>query len=272
LARRLPGLPQRIYSLAWTADAARLAVAGGLPGTSGEVRLVAATDGGVVKELGHFSDVAFRAVLHPAGSKLAVAAADRTIRIYDLASLTQERVIEDHADWVLSVAWSPDGSRLASASRDKTAKLYDAATGDGLTTYSGHGEPVFGVAFSPDGKRVITAGADRKLHAWGVEDGAKKAEAGGFGREITALVAHEGTLLAAAADGGVQQFQGDELKTARSFGPLVDAVYALAFHAGSGRLAAAGYAGQVQLWKVEDGAPLTAITAAPGWAPPAASP
>ena len=111
----------------------------------------------------------------PDGQQLAVASADRTIRIFDVATGKEEQVVENHADWVVAVAWSPDGSKIASASRDKTAKVFDISNGDLLVTYRGHSSPIGGVAFHPDGKEVYSSGADL-IHRWQISDGAKQAE------------------------------------------------------------------------------------------------
>ena len=65
-------------------------------------------------------------------------------------------------------------------------------------TYSGQGEQVFGVGFSADGKLVFTAGGDKKIHAWNPDDGAKKGEIAGFGREVLGLADH-GTTRSSVA-------------------------------------------------------------------------
>ena len=75
----------------------------------------------------------------------------------------ERRLIEDHADWVMAVAWSADGAKLGTASRDKTSKIFDAAKGESLVTYPGYGEQAYGIAFSPDGKQAYTTGRAKSI-------------------------------------------------------------------------------------------------------------
>ncbi len=272
LARRIKNVAERTQSLAYNTDGSLLAVAGGTPGQSGEVKLFNPALGTLVKELGSMGDVAYRAVFNPAGTKLAVAGADRSIRVFDVASGKQEILIEDHADWVVGLAWNPDGTRLASASRDKTSKLFNATNGESLMTYSGQGDQVFGVAFNADGKLIFTAGADKKIHAWNPDDGAKKGEIAGFGRDVFGLVTFQDKIFSCSADKTVQQHRVEGFKPFKTYAGHTDAVYCVAYHPGTGRVAAGSFSGEVRVWNAEDGAAVATFIAAPGYTPPAAPP
>ncbi len=265
LLRRIKNVPQRVQSLDYNPDGSLLAVAGGAPGESGEVKLFKPADGALVADLVSLPDVAFRAVFNPAGNKLAVGAADRSIRVFDVATTKQEVLIEDHADWVVGLAWSPDGGRLASGSRDKTSKLFNAANGEAVATYSAQGDQVFGVGFSPDGKLVFTAGGDKKIHAWNAEDGVKKGEIAGFGREVLALVTHGDKIFSGSADKSVQQHRVEGFKHFKTYPGSTDAVFAVAYHPASGRIVAGSFSGEVRVWNAEDGTPGVVFVAAPGW-------
>ncbi len=267
LRRRLGNVAERVYGLAWSPDGSVLAIAGGVPGEAGEVRLVNGDSGAVVRELGTTSDVALCVSFNAEGSRVASGAADRSIRVWQVADGTQQVLIEDHADWVLGLGWSADGARLASASRDKTSKVFDAATGDAQTTYSAHGQAVMGVAFGPDGAQVFSGGGDRKVHVWNPADGAKIAEIGGFGHEISRLLVRETFLFTASADKLVRQHRLDNRELVRDYKGLTDWAYALDVHAPSQRVAAASFAGEVLVWNLADGATIAQWIAAPGLAP-----
>jgi len=267
LVRRIKNVPEQVQAVAYSPDGTLLAVAGGAPGSFGEVKLFNPADGSLVKDLGSMADVVFCLGFNPAGSKLAVGGADRAIRVYDVAGGKQEVLVEDHADWVVGLAWSADGKRLASASRDKTSKLFNAENGESLMTYSGHGDAVFDVAFAPDGKMVYSAGADKKIHAWNPDDGAKKGEIAGYGREVLTLAVDGDKIFSGSADKTVRQHRAEGLKHFKNYDGATDAVFGVAFHPATGRVAASTFAGEVRVWNAEEGSAVTAFVAAPGYQP-----
>jgi len=267
LLRRIKNVAQRTYGLAYSPDGKLLAAASGTPAQLGEVKMFSPADGTLVKDLGTMSDVAFDVAFNPAGDKLAACAADRSIRIYDVASGKEERLIEDHADWVMAIAWSPDGSQLASAGRDKTSKLFEVNSGDSLATYPGHGDSVFGVSFTADGKQVLSAGADRKIHLWNPADGKKSADIAGFGLDVYQILLEDGQIFTCSADKTARQFAADTRQAVRTYSGHADWVYTLSYNKATQRLATGSYDGEVRVWSTEDGKLVTAFKAAPGYAP-----
>jgi WD40 repeat protein len=53
---------------------------------------------------------------------------DKTIKIWDMKSLSVETTLEGHNSGVISVSFSPNGSKLASGSKDNTIKIWDLKT------------------------------------------------------------------------------------------------------------------------------------------------
>ncbi len=118
LDRRLPGLAERIYEVAYSPDGHWMATASGDPGQFGAVTLwIAEPSGGgkPVRDLLETNDSVFAVAFSPDSKRLAAAGADRAIRIWEVESGKQVALIEDHADWILDVAFSPDGKRLRRA-------------------------------------------------------------------------------------------------------------------------------------------------------------
>lgn len=266
LLRRIGNVGQRTYALEFSPDGKLLAVGSGAPGQLGEVRLLDASEGNVVKVLGSTSDVVYDVAFNPAGDRLAAAGADGVIRVFDVASGETQLTITSHSDWVEAIAWSADGTKLASASRDKTAKVFDATTGDLTVTYPGHGQPVKGVAFHPDGAEVYSSAADNKIHQWKIADGKKSADVGSFGGEVK-LAADGGFVFAVSADKSARQYEAKTRKEVRKYAGHQDWALSAAFHAATKRLATGAFDGEVRVWNTDDGKPVTTFIAAPGFVP-----
>jgi WD40 repeat protein len=266
LIRRMPGIGQRTYAIHYSPDKALLAVACGTPGKHGEVRLLKPDSGELVKVLGMTSDVVFDCAFSPSGDRLATAAADGVVRVFDVAGGSEHLTITSHSDWVFAVAWESDGSRIATGSRDKTAKVFDAKTGELLITYSGHNQPVRGVMFHPEGKEMYSAGSDNRLHRWSIAEGKKAAETGLVGEGYKLTPAGE-TMIASSADLKVRQFNAKEHKSVRDFTGAKDWILSTAFHADAKRLAGGAFDGQVYIWNADDATLITSFYAAPGYSP-----
>jgi Planctomycete cytochrome C/WD domain, G-beta repeat len=265
LLRRIGDLPERVYDLEFHSDGERLAVAAGIPGQMGEVRIVKAGDGSLVHDLVRIEDAAFAATFSPDGTRLAMGGADRAIRIFDVATGVEQVLIEDHADWVLSVAWSPDGTRLASGSRDSTAKLFDAATGDAQATFNGHGDVVYAVGFLPDGTHVASAGADNRIRTWAVENAAQKQEIRSHGGDVFQLqVLPGGESLTCGEDRTARLHTLADGKEIHKFEGHQEWIYAASAHAETKRVATGSYDGEIRLWNIGEAKPTLTFRAAPG--------
>lgn len=269
LIRRITNVAERTHDLKFNADGTLLAVASGTPGQMGEVKLFNPTDGTLVRDLMTTNDAVFGVAFSPDGKKLATCSADRSIRIFDMATFAQERLIEDHADWVMDIAWSPDGAKLASASRDKTSKVFDAKTGESLVTFPGHSEVVYGVAFSPDGTQVLTSGRDNRVRAWNPTNAAQVREIGGFGGEVyRVVVTPDGRLFTCSADKTAREHKVADGAAVRSFAGHQDWIYSVAFNPATKRLATGSWDGEVRVWNAEDAKGMTTFVAAPGFKSP----
>src|SRR5260370_37779621 len=90
---------------------------------------------------GH-SNYVFSLAFSPAGSTLASASRDTTVRVWRINQSRVETeditVYREHKSSLLSVAWSPEGKYIASGDTTGVVRIWDAYSGATLLTYHGH--------------------------------------------------------------------------------------------------------------------------------------
>jgi len=170
-----------VQSVVFSPDGRYLAV-----GTSGgsSVQLIDTSSWQVIRTFeGHSSHVTSVA-FSPDGRLLASGSADRTIKLWEVATGQEVRTLSGS---VWSVAFSSDGRLLASGSFGEI-KLWEVATGQLVRTLSGHTGSVTSVAFSPDGQLLASGSADKTIKLWEVATG----------QEVRTLSGHTGPVLLVA--------------------------------------------------------------------------
>jgi hypothetical protein len=264
LLRRITNMTQRVRGIAFDSTGRNLAIAGGQPGRGGELNLYEYESGALKTNLLRTSDEIISLAFSPDGKLLACGGTDNAIHVFRDDTFAPTITIQQHADWVMAIAFNTNGTQIASASRDRTARVYDTTSGNLETTYTGLNSPLYAVACLPDGL-VASGGRDKSLHIWDSKEGKKKSDIGGFGGEINALLATTDFIFSASADGLVKQHAVSDRKLVHTFAGHGDAVYALAYDAASKKLVSGDYDGVVNLWNVESGALEKTFVAAPGW-------
>jgi mono/diheme cytochrome c family protein len=262
LQRRMAGLPERISGLAWSARPNVIAVAGGTPGQWGTVALVDAGRNDRVRFLCDLPEMALSVAFSPDGETLVAGCGDRTLRVFDVSSGKQMRVLRNHSDWVQCVAFNPAGTRLVSAGRDRTARVFDTSTWNLTATYTAHDTPLLAATFSADGARIVTT-ARGAGHVWQPAPADKRGELAELGGDAPRLASGPFGIAAGCADGTVKIYQVGGAAPWLTLAGHTDAVQALAV-SGPGDLVASGGAdGEVFVWSLACGTWLGHFRAAP---------
>jgi WD40 repeat protein len=294
LEKRIYTRAECAYGMVFLPDG-KLVVAGGRPGQEGDVRVydihgkgkliqgVQVLDGVkdksvFIKELLETDDSILAIAASADGQKLAAGGCDRLVRVWDIsAGVLQaklDQTIENHADWVLGIAFAPDGKHLATSSRDKTAKVWDLAAKESVVTFPDHQNAVHGVALSPDGKIGMSVGEDNNVRFWQATDQAKQigkqitGGGGGHAKIVTRLAFHSDgktSMLATCSADSTVKLWNTNGSLIRSLTGHNDYLYVVAFSRDGSLVAAAGYNGEVRIWKTGDGAQVVAFNASPGY-------
>ncbi len=246
---RIGNLPERSSRIALHPAGDRFAVAGGVPGRLGEVRLFTLS-GDLLRVLAPGADIVHDVAWSPGGDRIAVASSDATVRIFDAERGSLVRTIPGHRDWVLAVAWSPDGSRIATGSRDRTAKVFESSSGTLLTTYGRHDAPVRGIIFHPEGEEMISASDAQKWDRWKIAAAAHLRDTH-LGGEVFQLVAAGEFFVAPSATGKVHLFKLQDGEKVREYDSGTGRrVISVAASAPADLVAAGTQDGRVVVWKL----------------------
>ena len=135
------------------------------------------------------------------GRRVASAASDGSIRIWD-GGLGREAVpCRGHEKWVSGLAFSPDGDRIVTSSEDATLKVWDCESGREILRLEGHSGPLRACDWSPDGARIVSASTDKTLRLWKGDSGERLATLpGNESRVAVCAFSPDGSLIASGCE------------------------------------------------------------------------
>jgi WD40 repeat protein len=192
------------------------------------------------------------------GRRALVAAADRSVRYWDVEARRDLKILVGHTGSVWSVAFHPVASLGLSGGIDGTVRLWDLSTGSERKRIEAHESLVSTVVFSRDGNRAISGGYDGTVRVWEVGgSGSDSREVQRFEpgfKYVHALDWHpRQPLLAVAADRGVWLWNPNTGEVARHWQAHDSAVTSVRFSPDGGSLVSGGDDGRVRLWETRTG-------------------
>ncbi len=249
--RVLKGHTDDVNSVAWDSQGNRLA-----SGSSKEVQIWEAVSG---KELYALHvDWVSSVAWDSQGKRLASGGSDHALRIWEVSSGKELRVLKGHTDNVNSVAWDSQGERLASGGNDKTVRVWEAFSGKELHALQGLSS-VSSVAWDSKGERLASGSDDNTVRVWEASSGKELHMLQGHTQRVTSVAwdNHDKHLASGGWDNTVRVWEassGKELRVLQGYG----SVTSVAWDSKGQRLV--GSSGQtVQVWELATGNTLACL-------------
>ncbi len=181
-----------------------------------------------------------------------VAAADRSVRYWDVEGRRDLKRFVGHTASVWAVSLSPDGKYAISGGMDGTARVWQVASGQQVLKYSGHAGLVSAVGFNPNGRWGISGGFDGVLAVWKVASGEEIWRVENLGTITALAVDPNGGYILVAGERTLYVFDLATGKPVRKHGPFPNPVASLGVSPNGKWYAAGGDDGTVRVWLLGD--------------------
>ena len=140
---------------------------------SGELKIWNTADSALVRTVTDaHSDTVFGLEFSPDAEFLASSAADRFVKVFQVATGKLHKSFEGHTHHVLDVSWKSDGKVLASCGADNVIKIWDFLTGDQRRTTAAVGKEVTSINFVGATPKLFTSSGDKSVRLVNTDNGA----------------------------------------------------------------------------------------------------
>jgi len=173
-------LIDRVVALDFSDDGALLATGGGVPSRSGEVKIFNTADGSLAGEFADAHTDAVNAVaFSPDDEMVASAAADKYVKLFNVATGELVHQFEGHTGHALGVTWKANGSRLVSSAADGSLAVWNAKSGDRIRKIEGFEKQVTAVRFIGQSQFTVSCSGDPIVRMHNTDNGGTQRNFGG---------------------------------------------------------------------------------------------
>ncbi|WP_199247210.1 WD40 repeat domain-containing protein [[Phormidium] sp. ETS-05] len=192
--------------------------------------------------------------ISPDNQRLVSGSADKTLKIWDLATGDQIRVL-DNGEQVTAVAISPKGFTFASGGSDRTVKLWGIESGKLLWSFEGHSGWILAVTFSPDGKILASGSADGTVKLWDLASATLTQTLSGHTSQVVSLAfsTREPLLASGSDDGTIKLWDTTTGKLLQTWQSNSSRVRSVAISPDGKILASGSESGTIQLYGLHTG-------------------
>ena len=204
---------------------------------------------------GHLGWVRALAV-EPGNEWFASGAADRTIKIWDLASGSLRLTLTGHISTVRGLAVSPRHPYLFSCAEDKKVKCWDLETNKVIRDYHGHLSGVYTLSLHPTLDLLVTGGRDGVARVWDMRTRSNIHVLSGHKQTVSDVKCQEADpqVISSSLDSTVRLWDLAAGKTLEVLTHHKKAVRALAIHPKEFTFATGSAGtGSIKQWKCPEG-------------------
>lgn len=154
---------------------------------------------------GHGRDV-LTVAYEPTRGLIASGSADRTVRLWEVKSLSHIRTYPRAKNFITALAFSPDGGAVLIGTLSGRISLYSTNNRRRKQRYRGHSGRVTSLKFIDGGREFVSASADGTVRLWNHRAGRARQTFGSAGAKISnAAVSPDGRMIATGKDNGTVQ-------------------------------------------------------------------